>query len=293
MRFGRSIAIVAATLSAAALTSCGTNVIPGVTNNFIDGNWNLTGSGPFAQLPAISGVLIVIDNQVSGNFAIAVQCASSASIGGAGLTITGPIAPSGAFVLSQPAPTSGLTPTMQIKITGALPAAADSSWSGTYSITSHDTGCAVNQSGTFTATRYTALTGDYVGSPSNARLGSAVTLTASLTQAPAPLDDSASANQPFVIPYIPVSGTLTVTNSPCFTQGTMTTPNIAAPLAGVIGSFFSFDFSMNDGSTLTLTGEIADTAATQLNGLPGQGANLLVNGGNCAGAFTTVPFIRQ
>jgi hypothetical protein len=292
MRFGRSIAIVAATLSAAALTSCGTTVIPGVTNSFIDGNWNLIGSGPFTQLPAISGVLQVIDNQVSGNFAIAVQCASSASIGSAGIPLTGPVASDGSFTLSQP-PVTGTGPTLQTRVTGTLPAAADSAWSGTYSIASTEPGCAVNQTGSFTATRYTPLTGNYAGSTSAAKLGTNVAITASLTQASTAVDYPANANQPVEIPFIPVSGTITVTGSPCFTQGKMATPNTATPFPGVIGSFFSFAFEMNDGSKLMFSGEIADTSATQLTGLPGEGANFLVLGGNCDKAYGEVPLTRQ
>jgi hypothetical protein len=292
MRFGRSVAIVAATLSAAALTSCGTNVVPGLTNNFIDGNWNLIGSGPFAQLPAISGVFQVIANQVSGNFAIAIQCSGSSSIGGAGTPLTGPVASDGSFTLSQ-APASGSGGTIQTTVTGTLRTTAEGSWSGTYSIVSTEPGCSINQTGKFTAVRFTPLTGNYVGSPGNTKLGSGVTITASLTQASTLNDYAGPQNQSVEIPYIPVSGTITVTGSPCFTQGTAVAPNPGGPFPGIVGSFFSLDFDMDDGSKLTIGGEIANTSATQLTGLPGEGANFIVLGGNCNNASGAIPLTRQ
>jgi hypothetical protein len=134
---------------------------------------------------------------------------------------------------------------------------------GTYSVSN---GCGNGYTGNINGIKYSPLTGTYVGpivgGPTTASLSTALTQSG-----------NANGNGTF-----PVSGTVTFTGVPCFTQGTM-----ASTAGSVIGNSVNLVFDTNEtgGSQVTLTGTFDPTGVTIT------ATTVSVSGGSCSGSLGT------
>lgn len=266
-------------LSGFFLCSCGGRLIaPSPANSYsaIDGNWDLVGepSAPFGlstTYPSLNLTMGVVGNTVYAVGQAAVQCSPTSAIG-VGLSLTGQIASDGTFRATNSAsPLAGILVTIQ----GTVPAAGASTWNGNFTIagSSTMTNCTVDQSGSFDATLYPALNGSYAGTFTGLGGGSGVTLLIQVAQgAITALPGPASAPIRY---YAPLSGTISVSGSPCFTTGTASNSFISE----ISGTSFWLFFAMNDGSTLQLSGWFADPGGKTL-----QIDSVLVLNGPCSGA---------
>jgi hypothetical protein len=197
--------------------------------------------------------------------------------------LIGPIASDGSFTATNPAyPFTGPT---QFTITGHIPTAGKG-WRGTYSIMSSNVGCNVSQSGTFVATSISPVSGTYAGTLSGTNLGANATIRMQVLEGSGPAAMTGAPLPVFVFPYFPLSGTITVNGSSCFSQGsTGSAPNSISPIPGSLaGDSYALFYAMNDGSTLLLNGNLVDSAGGKL---------FSVIGGNCDGDQGTVTLTKQ
>jgi hypothetical protein len=146
---------------------------------------------------------------------------------------------------------------------------ANNGLTGTYLVSQ---GCANGAAGTITGTKYSALTGTYVGPISGGPSG--VALSTALTQS-----TNANGNGTF-----PVTGTATFTGVRCFTQGTL-----ANNAGSVLGSSANLVFTTNEtggGSQVTVTGTF-DAAASTITA-----TSISVAGGSCSGSLGTASLVN-
>lgn len=286
------------------LTSCGTSTgtasgpPPPLTN--LDGNWQLTGNAVSGALPALSATMMVVNSQVDASLAYTVSCGAGATAGGAWAQLIGSISPDGYFSITNAA--NALPDPTQFTITGRVPNAGHG-WIGTYSIASNSLGCNVNQAGIFTASPVAAVSGTYAGAVSSVALGTSPTINLQVSEGSAPAAMAGAPLGPFVFSWFPLSGAITVNGSSCFSQGSIgdAASSVYSIAPGVLaGDAYSLAYAMNDGSTLVLSGDLADpsTGTLATSGAAGPTiaqSDVLLNviGGNCDGANGTVSLTRQ
>lgn len=245
------------------------------------GNWLLFGSLPRVVESSSNPDGMALSIDVSGKTilataALSMQCGSVGPSFGArfGAVIVGALADDGTFSLS--APVLGNVPgSITLSITGKAPTAAASSWSGNYSITIAGSVCAAALSGPFTATAVRDLTGKFAGSGDvRSFLGSTtpVTMTLSLQQGAPLLSNS---NPALPNSRLGLQGQVQVQGLSCFSKGSTTTAS------EVQGGPFLLTFTMDDGSTMSLLGSIADAATSSLNV-----EVFNITGGSCAGIYS-------
>ena len=211
-------------------------------------------------------------------------CSSGVSIAQlGGPSFSGLIASDGTFTASTPTEDG-----LGVTISGNSPNGSQSTWNGTYTITASDAevpGCTYSSTANFTAAPIAAFTGTFTGAsqsftgPGGANLGTAITLQ--VTQEPPTLVTLSSGISVY---EVPLSATVAFTGSNCFTTGTT---------AGVVGAGNvhgdSFDIfpTMNDGSSLALSGS--------LNDLGVQSVTVIASGmgGNCNGVIANATLTRQ
>jgi hypothetical protein len=152
-----------------------------------------------------------------------------------------------------------------LSMTGNLDAAHDS-MSGTYTIAG---GCANAESGSFTGTRYHALTGTYAGTITQGT--STYTVALNMTQG------NATGIGQFLI-----SGTANFGGFSCFTTGT-----IPVGSGYISGSNLTLSVTSSSGDVIQINGEI-DPAATSVTS-----GNLVVTGGACSGQYGAIKLTRQ
>ena len=157
----------------------------------------------------------------------------------------------------------------QLTIDGSAPAIGSITWSGTYSFTSPTapTNCTVNQTASFTATQLAPIHATYAGTLT----GSSGNLTVSATIAQGAGITVPGPGTPYS--YLPLSGTITVSGSPCFTHGTSPSVSNGSQIGG---DFSDLGFVMDDGSQLWLEGFVTAPDEAGLNP-----AFVSVMGGNC------------
>jgi len=263
-------------LPAVALTSCGGNPTPPASTPYtgLTGNWALAGDRATSTYPAISAALTLNGNQINAIANIAVPCARLldplVSILNVPVALTGTLASDGTFTLTEP-PLPVQLP-LQVTLQGN---SQTTGWGGTYAIASTAalTGCTIvsPSNGSFTAKAIPPLNGTYIGSATffSSPGGNlyAATVNAQLTQ-------GGANGSPGSTGYFPLSGTITVQSVPCFTHGA-TAAN--ATTGEISGDFFTVQFTMDDGSTLLMGGEMTDFTGATLQ------ATYIVSGGNCNG----------
>lgn len=263
-----------------AVLGCGSNDdLPAASLN---GVWHLAGNRGLEQYPLLSLSLIVNGNQISGRGEMMVSCDNRSLGFGGSLYLSGQIASDGTFQLGVPA-SSAFSNDTEIVIKGTVPKRGQSTWNGTYSFksTTQNTGCIINQSSAFTATAAGPVNGGYAGTLN--RSGSPsdkISVSAKLLQG-AP----ASITRPVVttVYYLPITGTLSVSGSPCFARGSISERTISE----IAGDYLSLDFLMEDGSQVHLAGFFDSSAESSFWALAS------VHGGQCDGQFLSGSLSRE
>jgi len=166
-------------------------------------------------------------------------------------------------------------PTVTFDVRAVAPQTAGETWSGTYTATNTNKGCA-STSGAFTAVPIMPVTGTYAGVGTLSQQGSSSSTPVKIT---AMFEQGAPAGTVFTSTRINsqnvLSGSLTVEGSPCITSGTI------KPMgAQVVGSSVQANYAMNDGSTVFVSGYIQDTSVSTI-----KLGSFLVNGGSCDKEF--------
>ena len=269
MRSGK-LFLVPLLLSGLCLVSCNqSNYQP---RSALNGNWHIAGTEFFQQYPLLTLALVVSGNTVYGSGDVGVNCSGSGSSVGSSLSVTGQIASDGSFLLTNSA--SPLD-SIQVAIQGKVPAAGSKSWAGTFTLTNAvtQTLCVFNVSSDFVATAYAPLDGTYDGTLAGQGPGPGITVATQISQGVFTSFPRQSPLPP--IYYIPLSATITVSGSPCFTSGTPSNDF----LNSIGGNSFALSYAMNDGSTLLVNGWFTDSSESTL-----QLEVVTVIGGKCNGA---------
>jgi hypothetical protein len=285
--YGRAVAALALGMNLAALSGCGsgqtqTTPVREVTPP-LNGNWWITG-----DMPAIPGNLSsekfgmaatfdVVDGTIYTSLTDFYPCGNTA-VGGGGGIAPAPLNTDRSFTLQTA--NGNVQSTVQLTVKAVSPATAGQSWSGSFSGTNANPGCTPVQ-GSFTATPIAPFNGTFSGTgsmgpentnlqPPDPNLLKQLTVALTLTQGgPASLD--AKSTVAFVNSVNSLTGTVSVTGSPCFTTGTT-----GSVQSGVAGNNFNLTFTMDDGSMLHVMGYAPD---------PTLGSLILssatVTGGNC------------
>ena len=258
-------------------TACSASFINQGTNQRVVGsNWRLIGSGsaPGAQPsnPYIGLAIGVSGNTLYAAGADFVPCSQGSSAIGESIGGSTQIASDGSFDLNNLAIPQN---SIQYSIHGKVPQAGSSSWQGTYTLTSPaNNSCVFSDSGSFTATAYPPFQGTYAGKVDGQGLGSGVSLTLDVSQG-API---LSPTGPHAVASfrLPLTGTISVSGSTCFTSGTFESKSNSA----VMGDQFMIAASMSDGSTAEIRGWFSDQTEKTL-----QPFTIAVHSGQCNGAF--------
>jgi len=271
------------------VVGCGSGgTLPGPFGlSLMRGNWLVVGTLPQLGLatpitstaPQLAMSLDVQSGQIVGAASLLTPCMNNSGIlasfvGGATKLVAGTPKSDGTFVLEDAL--IGSNTVHQFVVRGTLPRSAAEGWSGTYTMTDPDPGC-LPQSGEFAAVPVSPVTGTFTGTGALAGSSLPVTLSATLQQG---VPGGMSIVGTPLIGENLISGTISVSGSPCFTSGTIT------PGDGVLhGNYASLTFTMNNGSLMFMSADVADTKTSSLTT-----THLAVLGGACDkddGFFTT------
>jgi hypothetical protein len=241
------------------------------------GNWLLAGAMPtgYSLAPSTLSVTATFDvngSAVSGIVQVQVACPTIGAIGSP-LILQGTVAADGSFTLNSVA-IAGVMQTFTLQ--GQVPSVAGGPWSGNFSFTNSGNTCAGTTSGPVTATSFPSVTGTYsatasLGNPLNNVLQS-VGLKFALQQGATSTTSGTYSN-------LPLTGTLTVSNSTCITSGTST----GAPSGGFVeGAQIGVNFLMNDGSAVLLDGQVNSQTGSVISAIL-----FTTKSGTCNLAFNT------
>lgn len=154
-----------------------------------------------------------------------------------------------------------------------------------------------NSAGMFTATSFPLVNGLYNGMGNFQTLtdgvstATPITVQVNLQQGASVLDPATGISKPT---NIAIGGSIRVQGFPCFTSGTANTTLFGPsgePLSSIEGNIVSVNFTMDDGSTLNLTGALTDSTESDISAL--FSAGLL---GKCGGGpyfFPPMDLTRQ
>jgi hypothetical protein len=262
------------------LTACGSTPAPVQSADpaNLSGNWLIFGSLPTSAINVtrVPGLAITIDvkgTTLTVSAAFNALCSSGTSAGlltqGIINSLSGTVAADGSFSIGSES----------FGVKGVVPSAIGLAWAGTYSLIGNNPSCNFNQSGSITATAVQEIVGTYTatgsfqyGSGAGVAAGSPVTITPVLQQGATFYDQI---NTP-AYSNLALGGTLHVIGFSCFTHGTLST-SLASE---VFGSEFTANYVMDDGSQLTLNGNIVDPTSARL-----VLTVLFVNSGPCGGVY--------
>jgi hypothetical protein len=230
--------------------------------------------------PPSSGVRLAMTFDVVGNQVIAGGFGSnycdnvqaSFTFGG---VAAGILAADGSFTA-----TPANSPLDTVSIKGTAPQISGEPWSGSYTVSLGGPlapACEANLSGTFTATSFPLVSGVYVGTGST--LGGVngvpkavpVTLQVTLQQGGTVTNPGNGAASNYFSNAL-LTGNIKVQGSPCFSSGATQ----SRPASSVIGNMVSARFLMDDGSTLSLLGQLTDVKEGHISA-----GIILVQGGSC------------
>jgi hypothetical protein len=221
----------------------------------LGGNWLLAGSRQLREYPFLATALVVSGNQISAQGDMMVPCSNSpgSAVGGS-FFLSGQINSDGTFQLGEIS--TGGQPnasSIQVAISGSAPAGTSSAWQGTYTFTdlAGYTSCIVNLTAPFSATALPAIAGTYSGTLSSGTGGSIV-VNAAITQGTGVSSPGALGT---IDAYIPLTATVTVSGSSCFTHGTSSS---FAGSSTIAGDIINMSFTMNDGSNVMLSGFLSE-----------------------------------
>jgi hypothetical protein len=247
------------------------------------GNWLITGPMPTPGFtPPGTGVFsLAMSFDVSGNDITALGygsgfCESNASppiynesFAFESLT-TGVIATDGSFTLQTPQTTSDYS----LSIQGRVPETNADQLPGTYAATFNSPigpTCVGNSAGMFAATSFPIVSGVYTGTGKFQLLTNGVltvtpvTIEVTLQQGAAVLDPTTGLSK---TSNIAIGGSIRVQGSPCFTSGTANTAlfsPIRKPLSSIDGNIMQLNFTMDDGSMLTMAGALTDSTESHIS----------------------------
>jgi hypothetical protein len=295
------------------LIGCGSGsskqVAPAVS--LLAGNWLIVGPMPtYGFTPPGTGVFsLAMTFDVTGNNITAASygsgfCASSASppifnntFSFEGLS-TGVIAADGSFSLQTPQN----TPIYSLSVQGKTPGINAEQFAGTYAASFNSTigpACVGNSGGMFTATSFPLVNGVYTATGNFQTLSATgaastttpITMQVNLQQGAPVLDPATGISK---ASNIAMGGSIRMQGFPCFTSGTANTTLFvptAEPLSTIQGNVLSVSFTMDDGSTLNLTGALTDATESQISALFSLNFT-----GECAGVtyfFPSMKLIKQ
>lgn len=237
----------------------------------LDGNWNIAGNREKGQYPLLSMHLQVSGKQISGRGDVQVKCPKGVELlsGAMGGSLTGEITSDGEFTLRN----GSTGHTIQIEICGRVPPEGATTWSGEYILTrAASPNCvAIHDSASFMATPLAPINGMFSGrldmryydSPPRSYTGpmtSQAKFSITMTQGPVV---SQRLNQGGTHYYLPLTGTIRVHGSSCFSHG-FANPSVnsthrlpPSPYSSIQGDFVDLKFAMDDESQLNVHAVLA------------------------------------
>jgi hypothetical protein len=265
-------------------------VVPAISP--LAGNWLIVGPMPTNEFSPQepSGFSLAVSFDVTGNNIVAASfgsgpCApqSTPPIVNGSFTFVAPssgtIASDGSFTVQSSGNVSGDS----LLIQGKVPQAHGEQFSGNYTasftspVPSHFAGgpCTGSYSGMFTATSFPLVSGVYTGTGSTQATTNGVSTVTPITVQVTLQQGGMVKNQVTGIstPSSTVlTGSILVQGFPCFTTGVISSTRSSE----MTGNMVSAIFTMNDGSTLNLSGALTDSTGAHISP-----ASLVVDGGKC------------
>lgn len=276
--------------------------MPAAPANTLAGNWLIAGSMPSVRLsptlPQERLRLALTIDEVGGSLVAAgfgnhVCTGFLGSFSFPGVLI-GTAAKDGSFSLGQ----ATAFPDITIAMTGKAPASAGSPWQGSYtlnfaSLPGSIGGCVETLADTFTATYFPLVSGVYTSTATTTTSVNGV-ITTTTMPIEITLQQGGTATNAItgrtVMSNTVLTGSIKIQGSPCFSFGTTTTTG----LSSVLGSQIGLEFTMDDGSTLQLTGSLIDASESRI-----ATSLILIRGGQCGGntglpaAYRLSELVRQ
>jgi hypothetical protein len=272
------------------LSGCGGGSIPAApvapAVSPLAGNWLIVGPMPTNDfsLQEMSGFRLAMSIDVTGNNILAFgfakgSCAlqtSSPIVNGSFIFFalsSGTIAADGSFTIQSPAN----VPTSSLSIQGKVPQANGDQLSGNYtaSFTSPVGSCAGSYSGMFTATSFPLVSGVYTGTGSTQTTTNGVSSSTPIAVQVTLQQGGTVTNRVTGISTpssIALTGSILVQGFPCFTTG-VTSPTRSS---AVEGNLVVATFTMDDGSTLNVSGALTDSTEAHISTV-----SFVVHGGQC------------
>jgi hypothetical protein len=246
------------------------------------------------QIPPVSGFRLAMSFDITGNDIVASGFANESCTPQTSAPIVdisssfnalakGAVAADGSFSVQSLVGFPGTS----ISIQGNTPKTNEKQFSGTYSASLNSpigTGCAGSFSGPFIATSFPLVSGVYAGT------GTTQTITDGVSKAtPVAIQVSLQQGATLTNPTtgasrsssLALTGSIRVQGSPCFTSGAT---NATLPSSSVEGNLVFLNFTMDDGSTVVLSGALIDASEAHIST-----EFLVVTAGKCG----TVPSFYQ
>jgi hypothetical protein len=259
-----------------------------ISSSALNGNWYIAGNRMKKEFPLLSIYLHIDGAQIIGHGWVQAACPNDPrqSMGGS-LTLRGETAPGGHFILKN-----GPRNTVEVEISGQVPAEGATTWSGKYTLTgdiSHE--CpSYRETNSFTATPIVALNGTFSGAvkihyfqpaPKTAKglEGSEAHFSITVAQGSAASQPLKPRGARF---YLPLTGTIQVKGSSCFSHGQAdpltysTHGSIPSRYSTLGGDALDLWFAMNDESQVNVIAVFAEPGASALEII-----NARVVGGKC------------
>ena len=281
MTSGRAIRLALIFIVSNVLFGCGTVVLPVYTSPLI-GNWNIAGNSALGQYPLLSLAVFVNGNQITASGFVAVQCTNQGGGVGSTISLAGTIATDGSFQLAEPS--SPLPGGTQVVVSGTVPAQGATTWSGSYSIIdASSTNCVFSQTAPFTAAALAPFDGTYAG-PATFSPNAPGNVSFSIVVSQGAVATAQHLSGP--VSYLPLTATITVSGSPCFTHGSTAVNTFGAD--EIQGDFSFINFAMDDGSLVLFNGMFASPDESAINP-----AEFSVSGGKCNQETFNATLTRQ
>jgi hypothetical protein len=260
-----------------------------ITSSPVNGNWNIAGNRKKEQYPLLSMHLQINGTQIIAHGDYQAVCPNSPrdGSGGRGGGLHGEIAPDGSFTLRN-SPQA----TIQVEISGHVPAEGATTWSGEYTLAGDiSKKCpGYRQTNSFTATQLAPLNGTFSGTlvmryydppppaytgPQSYQAKFSITVTQSAVVAH-------RLNTGDLHFYLPLTGTIHVKGSPCFSHGVADPLTYGphgsgpSPYSLLQGDSVILRFAMNDESQLNVQAVFTDPGESGLSVIDAR-----VAGGTC------------
>ena len=241
------------------LTSCGGHSTasappaPSYSTAALVGSWRLFGGNNSSTGSALSISMGVVGAQIHGRAANSLACSNGVSEGGFDMAMDGEIAADGSFEMKNAAADDVL-----FTIKGNAPFSGATSWSGSYTLSSHAGSiCTIQQSGNFNATQLPSVTGTYSGSVTGFASGqtTSVTISTTLTQGSF-TSNSIIPETPYY--YTPVTANVTAVGASCFTSAAIGDTVPVLPPEQVMGNVVQLNLATDTGGMLSVQGYFTD-----------------------------------